>query len=264
MSDQFAIAYFILLAALAIVRPLPVGRRVLTLGISAVMGAAIYGVSKVSGPARHWFPLVIILVAYYQSGLLFVRPSQSIEEGLMNWDRRLLGDPARAFKAWPAWLLTTLDVLYLGTFLTVPAGFVALSLAGEMQLGDHYWTIVMGSLLMCYAGTAIVDTRPPRTLERTHERAARPIQRVAFRAVESFTIGTNTIPSGHVAAPLAVGLALMQPLPIVGTAFLLLAVFITLACITGRYHFIVDCALGALVALVMWLVAERSITAPIF
>jgi hypothetical protein len=254
MRDHIAIAYFVLLAGLAIIRPLPAGRRGLTLGASAVMCAAIYGVSTMTGPVRDWFPLVIILVAYYLSGVLFVQPSRSIEEWLMAWDRRLVSDPTRAFVGWPAALLTVLDIFYLGTFLTVPAGLVALSLAGQMRLADHYWTIVMGSLLLCYAGTAIVHTRPPRTLERTHERASRPMQHVAFRAVENFTIGTNTIPSGHVAAPLAVGLALMDALPVIGAAFLLVAIFITIACITGRYHFIVDCVLGAIVALVVWMV----------
>jgi hypothetical protein len=255
MSHRFAIAYFVLLAALAVFRPLPGRRRILTVGTSALMVGAIYAVSMKTGVLRDVFPLVIILAGYYVSGLQFARPSRSIEQWLMSWDRRVLGDPTRAFEAWPAWLLTALDIIYLGTFLTVPGGLLALWLAGEMRLVDHYWTIVMGSLLVCYAGTAIIHTRPPRTLERTHERASRPMQHVAFRAVDQFTIGTNTIPSGHVAAPLAVGLALMQPLPLVGAFFLILAIFITLACITGRYHFIVDCVLGAIVALVAWAIA---------
>ena len=254
MSDLFAIGYFCLLALLALVRPLPARRRALIVGTAVVMSGAIYGVSTTSGPVRDWFPNVIILVAYYLSGRLCVRPSHSLEASLMAWDRRLLGDPAAAFVTWPAWLMTALDVIYLGTFLTVPAGLLALSLAGQMGRVDHYWTIVMGSLLVCYAGTAVVHTRPPRILERTRERAQRPMQHVAFQALEDFSIGINTIPSGHVAAPLAVGLALMPSLPVVGAAFLVLAIAITIACISGRYHFIVDCALGAAVALIVWIV----------
>ena len=254
MSDLFAIGYFCLLALLALVQPLPARRRALIVGTAVVMSGVIYGVSTTSGPVRDWFPNVIILVAYYLSGRLFLRPSHSLEASLMAWDRRLLGDPAAAFVTWPAWLLTALDVIYLGTFLTVPAGLLALSLAGQMGRADHYWTIVMGSLLVCYAGTAVVHTRPPRILERTRERAERPMQHVAFQAVEDFSIGINTIPSGHVAAPLAVGLALMPSLPIIGAAFLLLAIAITVACISGRYHFIVDCALGAAVAVMVWIV----------
>jgi hypothetical protein len=254
MGNRIALAYFVLLALLAVARPLPAGRRALTIATSLAMVAAIYAIASTTGAEQDLFPLIIILVGYYLSGVVFVRPSPTIEEWLISSDRRLLGDPARAFVTWPAWLLTTLDVLYLSTFLTVPAGLYALWLAGEMRFANDYWTIVMGSLLVCYAGTAIIHTRPPRTLERTHERASRPMQRVAFHAVENFTIGTNTIPSGHVAAPLAVGLALIQPLPLVGAGFLVLAILITLACITGRYHFIVDCVLGAIVALVVWMV----------
>jgi PAP2 superfamily len=257
MSDLFAIGYFCLLALLALAQPLPARRRALIVGTAVVMTAAIYGISTTRGPLRDWFPGVTILVAYYVSGMLFIRPSNSIEASLMAWDRRLLGDPAAAFVTWPAWLLTALDVIYLGTFLTVPAGLLALSLAGRMDLADHYWTIVMGSLIVCYTGTAVVHTRPPRILERTRERAERPMQHVALQAVDDFTIGINTIPSGHVAAPLAVGLALMQPLPLIGAAFLLLAIVITVACISGRYHFVVDCALGAVVPLMVWMLQGR-------
>ena len=254
MSDRFAILYFVGLALLALVRRLPARRRGLVVGAAVMMSGAIYGISMTTGPVHDWFPIAIILAAYYLSGALVVQPSQSIEASLTTWDRRLLGEPAVAFVTWPAWLLTALDVIYLGTFLTVPAGLLALWLSGEMRLADHYWTIVMGSLLVCYAGTAVVHTRPPRILERTRERAERRMQHVAFQAVEDFSIGINTIPSGHVAAPVAVGLALIHPLPMIGAAFLLLAMIITVACISGRYHFIVDCALGAVVALIVWIV----------
>ena len=255
MSDQIAIGYFILLAVLAIFRPLPSRRRILVLTAAALMSAAIYAVSLTTGAIRDLFPIVIILVAYYVSGVLFVRPSRSVEDWLMESDRRLLGDPPRTFERWPAWLLNTLDVLYLGTFLTVPAGLLALWLAGEMRLADRYWTIVMTSLLICYAGTAIVHTRPPRTLERTRERAVRRTQHAAFDAVDNFSIGANTIPSGPGAAPLAITLALLEPLPVVAAAFFAYAIIITAACITGRYHFIVDCVLGAMVAVIVWMVA---------
>ena len=255
MGGQIAIGYFVLLAVAALVRPLPAARRALIVSAAAAMSAAISFVSGATGALRDWFPIVIVLVAYYLSGLLFVRPSNTAEEWLMSWDRRLLGEPARAFAAWPAWLLNALDVLYLFTFLTVPAGLAALFLAGEMRLADRYWAIVMTSLLICYAGAAFIQTRPPRTLERLHERSTRRMQRAAFHAVEKVSIGVNTIPSGHVAAPLAIALALMEPLPVVAGAFFAFAIIITAACITGRYHFVVDCVLGAIVAVVVSMIA---------
>lgn len=257
MSDWFAIGYFILLVLLALLRPvLPARRRVLIVVASAMMAGAVYAVDGMTSAIRHWFPLLILLVAYYLSGLLFVKPAPSIEAALAAADRRVLGDPPHAFGSWPAWLLTTLDIIYLGTFLTVPAGLLALWLNGEMRLADHYWTVVMGSLLVCYAGTAVVHTRPPRVLEGAHRQANPRMRQVALKAVENFSIGINTIPSGHVAAPLAVGLALMDAMPMLGAVFLLLAIIITSACITGRYHFIVDCVLGAAAALAMWIVAR--------
>ena len=253
MSDTLAIAYFAFLAGLALIRPLPSRRRVVVLVLAAMMSAAILGLSRTTSAWRDWFPLLTILAAYYLSGVFVVQPSRSVEAWLMGWDRRLLGDPTRAFERWPGWALAALEVLYLNTFLTVPAGFAVLWVAGEAHLADRYWTIVMGALLICYAGTAVIHTRPPRRLEQEGERAGRPMRRVALRAVDTFTIGTNTIPSGHVAAPLAIALALMSPLPWAGAIFLLLTVGITLACIAGRYHFVIDCALGVIAAIAVWL-----------
>jgi hypothetical protein len=255
MSGQLAIAYFASLAVLAIVRPLNAATRGRVIAISAVTSAAIYGLSDLTGAVHDWSPAIILLAAYYMSGLFVVTPSRSIEDWLTSWDRRLLGDPPHAFESWPRWLLASLDIVYLNTFLTVPAGFALLYLSDYRRLADHFWVIVMGSLLLCYAGTAMIHTRPPRVLERTRERVPRRMRHLAFQAVDRFSIGANTIPSGHVAAPLAIGLALMNPLPLAAAVFLVLACVITVACIVGRYHFIVDCVLGAVIALGVWLIA---------
>src|SRR2546427_540893 len=60
-------------------------------------------------------------------------------------------------------------------------------------------------------------------------------------------------PRGHVAASLAVALAVAPPMPFAGAVFGLLAVSIGVACVVGRYHYVVDVAAGAALALATWI-----------
>ena len=52
----------------------------------------------------------------------------------------------------------------------------------------------------------------------------------------------------------AVALAVIPAMPWTGAVFLVLAASISLACIVGRYHYVVDVLAGAALALVIWLV----------
>jgi membrane-associated phospholipid phosphatase len=70
--------------------------------------------------------------------------------------------------------------------------------------------------------------------------------------VQNLTIRVNA-PSGHAAGSLAVGLAVVGALPMPGVLLLVLAAGICIACVVGRYHYVVDVVAGAVVALVIWL-----------
>jgi undecaprenyl-diphosphatase len=70
--------------------------------------------------------------------------------------------------------------------------------------------------------------------------------------VRRATIGANTFPSGHTAGSLAVAFAVIVTLPWTGVVLLVLAVSIALACIVGRYHYVIDVMAGAALALAVW------------
>ncbi len=248
--------YFGALTALAWMRPLPAARRLQITAIGLPMCGAILWLARNAGHVvRDWAPAAIILVGYYVSGRFFVRPSPTLERWLVAWDRRLLGDPAARFARWPRPLLACLEIVYMGCFLLVPAGFAALAATGRAALADRYWTLVVGAELGAFAPLSLVQTRPPWALER---KAAPPrgvdgaIHRLASRAVRDFTINANTSPSGHVAGSLAVAFALLGPMPWVGAVVLLLAASISVACVVGRYHYVVDALAGGALALVVW------------
>jgi membrane-associated phospholipid phosphatase len=258
-SETLQLAYFAACAALACVRPLPAARRLQIAAIAAPMIAAIIALARYGGSnVRDWAPAAGVLAGYYASGRFFVRPSPRVEAWLMAWDRRLLGDPATRFARWPRALLAYLEIVYMGCFLLVPAGFGALAAAGRSDLADRYWTIVAGAEFGAFAPLTMIQTRPPWLVERKPVLADRAVHRAAAQMVERFTIHANTFPSGHVAGSLAVAFALLGPLPWLAAAAFVLAISIAVATVVGRYHYMIDGVAGAALAGAVWTIVRAA------
>ena len=256
-SEWVSFAYFAALTALAWQRPLPTERRVQITAVGVAMCAALAVVARGGGTmVRDWAPAVAILIGYFLSGRFFIHPSARFESWLLATDRRLLGDPTTRFARWPAPLLAYLEVVYVYCFLLVPAGFAALMLAGRASLADRYWTMLAAAELASFAPLVFVQTRPPWLVERTAALADDAVHRFGLRFVDRFTIRANTFPSGHVAGSLAVAFALADPLPWLAAVFFMLALSIAVACIVGRYHYVVDTAAGAALAVAIWSTME--------
>ena len=253
-SEWVSLVYFGAMTALAWARPLPAARRLQICAIGAPLCLAILLLPRYAALGiRDWVaPPAIILAAYYQSGRFFVRPSPPFERWLAAWDRRLLGDPVARFARWPRPVLASLEVVYLGCFLLVPAGFATLAAFGHAALADRYWTMVIGAELGAFAPLSLVQTRPPWALERAQGPSDRAIRRLALELVEHVTICANTFPSGHVSGSLAVAFAVIAVLPWAGAVLLALAISISVACIAGRYHYVVDVLAGAALAVAVW------------
>ena len=254
-SERIAVAYFAYLAAVCWLRPLPARRRIAIVAIGALEIAAIVAVMR-SGPMmlRQWAPVATILIGYYASGLLFVAPSPGIEAWLRRWDVRLLGDPATRFAAWPRWLIASLEIGYMGCFVLIGAGFLLLVSSGHASSADRYWSLVVGAEFGSFAALAFIQTRPPWALERKPVLADRRVHDLATHMVQTFTTRANTFPSGHVAGSLAVAIAVAEVLPAAGAVLALLALFIAVATIVGRYHYCVDAIAGAVLVAALWLV----------
>jgi membrane-associated phospholipid phosphatase len=253
-SEWVSFSYFAALTAIAWMRSLPAGRRITITAIGVVMCTVIAALARNGTPVlRDWAPVLVIFVGYYLSGRFFCRPSEPFERWLMAWDLRLLDDPPARFSHWPRPLLAYLEIVYMGCFLVVPAGFAALAWAGRSDLADRYWTMVIGAEFGAFAPLSLIQSRPPWAIERPAALPDRAVHNLASLAVERFSIQANTFPSGHAAGSLAVALAVFGAMPWTGGALLLLAASISLACIVGRYHYVVDVLAGAALALVLWL-----------
>lgn len=254
-SEWLAFGYFVfvcLVAATGLCR-LPRERRwQIAIGGSSLAAAVVAIARFGSASWRDWMPALYILFGYFLSGRLFFSPSSRLEGWLAEWDRRTLGDPTTRFAGWPPAVLAYLDIVYIGCGLLVPGGFAFLVWTGHAAIADRYWTMVAAAEFGAFAPLAVVQTRPPWALERAAGFRDRVVHRLASVFVRRATIGANTFPSGHVAGSLAVALAVMGAEPAAGVVLLILATSIALACVVGRYHYVIDVVAGAVLALVVW------------
>jgi membrane-associated phospholipid phosphatase len=253
--EWIACLYFVYIAVACWLPRLSIARRSFLMGASAAAGGTVVAIARLEVTwVRDVAPMAYILVGYFLSGYLFASPSLTTEAWLMRWDRRLLGDPVTRFVAWPRVLVAALELIYMGCFLLIPAGAALLAFTGHGALIDRYWAMVVGSEFAAFGPLAFVQTRPPWVLERKPQLADETIHRLATQMVEHVSIGVNTFPSGHAAGSLAVALGVIGTLPWAGTVLLGLALGICVACVVGRYHYLIDVAAGAVVAVAFWLV----------
>lgn len=201
-------------------------------------------------------PSAVLLAGYWLSGLLFVRPDLPLEHWLQSVDDRVLA--RSGVLAWfhrsPRVVQEFFELSYLLVYLAVPAGASVVVASGHAGYVDRFWTVVLLAEFACYGMLPWLQTRPPRVLESGDGHTVRGagVRRLNLRVVNQASIQVNTLPSGHAAGAVATALAVMSIAPAVGFAFLFLALSISIATVLGRYHYVVDTVLGALVALAVW------------
>lgn len=259
VSEWIAFLYFLYLALVCWLRPIPQSRRLLVTSVSLAL-AAVIRILAFTAPlfVRDWAPMLYAGAAYYWTGRLFIKPSEKLESWLLSWDHRLLGDPTRRFAHWPGWLVAYLDIVYMFCFLLLPAGFAVLAATGRALQADHYWTMVLAADLGAFAPLSVFQTRPPWKLEEPPVLPDNAVRRLASHMVQRATIGVNTFPSGHVAVSLAAALAVMDSMPLAGGVLLILAISVSLACCIGRFHYVVDVLAGAVLAAVVWVAVNLA------
>ena len=211
---------------------------------------------------RTWLPLVLLLAGYRLSGLFYVAPMRSVEERLLAFDRRVFDAVGWTPQRWTRAPVFhgALELAYLLVYAMVPLGVVALWLAGASNQLSRYWAVVLTACFTSYAMLPWLQTRPPRVVEnllRASDGRIAPADRAPLRRLNLAILRTssnqvNTLPSGHVAAALAVALMVLASAPAAGLAFLGLTIGIALATVIGRYHYIVDTVAGVAVALASW------------
>jgi membrane-associated phospholipid phosphatase len=258
--QTIALVYVSYLAAVSLTRrDFARGRPALLIAAAVAWGAfVVVGQASLSPALGVVIPSLILLVGYWLSGLLFVRPDVRIEHWLQSVDHRVLVRSGLLpwFYRSPRIVQDFFELNYLLVYLAVPAGASTLVVSGHADRVGDFWSIVLFAEFACYAALPWIQTRPPRVFESAHESTARNagIRRLNLSLVNRASIQVNTLPSGHAAGALATALAVGTIMPFAGIVFLLAALLISIATVMGRYHYVVDTVLGVLVALAAWTV----------
>jgi hypothetical protein len=249
---QASLAFFAYICVvLALRRPwTPRSSRAL---IGAAAGAAI--VCAAAAPAqaavlRDWiWPPIVLFVAYWTSGLLFIRPSASQERALMWLDEQLR---IRALaRHVPRVVAELFEAAYVGVYPLIPIALIVQRTFAPDVSVDRFWTTVLATDFVCFGVLPWVQTRPPRALEpgEPWTSAIRPLN---VRLLGATSIQANTFPSGHAAEALVAALlSLSAPTPI-ALAMFAAAVAVAGGAVLGRYHFAADAFAGWLIAALMW------------
>jgi hypothetical protein len=214
--------------------------------------------------ARNLLPVLLLLAGYRLSGLFFVAPMTSVEARLMAVDRRVFDAMTwtRHLRLQGSGCHAALELAYLCVYAMVPLGALTLVVSGASNQVATYWTVVLAACFTSYAMLPWLQTRPPRAIHRVAAQEDVPdlrrgLRRLNLAILRCSSNQVNTIPSGHVAAALAVSLMVLSTDVVLGLAFLTMALAIAVATVVGRYHYAVDSLAGAAVALVSWLCLGR-------
>ena len=188
--------------------------------------------------ARLWIAPAYLAIGYWLPALLVTRPPAAFEA----WLRRTERIRGRSFIA--------AEVAYLLCTPLPPAAFVVVWLNGPIEAVDHFWTAVLLAGFLCYFSLPWLVSRPPRLVEDALIDAS-PIRRANLSALDRFSHGWNTFPSGHVAVSLAAALSVVPVSMPAGVVFLSLAAAIFVGAVWGRYHYTVDAVFGLVVGIVV-------------
>lgn len=254
--QAIAVAYVTYLAAVSLTRrEFARARPVLLIAAAVAWGAyATAGHAPLSPVLQIIVPSLVLLSGYWLSGLLFVRPDVRLERWLLSVDERVLVRTGLldVYRRSPRGAKDFFELAYLLVYLAVPAGATTLVLLGHSEDVDTFWTVVLLAEFVCYGMLPWLPTRPPRVLEGRDSTHIDGVRRLNIRIVNRASIQVNTVPSGHAAGAFATALAVMSTTPAAGLVLLVLALNISIATVVGRYHYLVDTLLGALVAIAVW------------
>jgi membrane-associated phospholipid phosphatase len=197
-------------------------------------------------------PAPLILLGYHQGGQFFSQPRESLQAGLLRFDRRLFAFLGRSLgmSEVPRLVRVYFEIAYFFCYPLVPMGVGVLYVTHLRGRADEFWTIVLPPTYLCYAMIPFFPTLPPWALnaDRSIDGRADGVRAANFFILRHLSIKANTFPSAHVAASIATALALFDFVPLAGLIFLWVAVSIAISTVTGRYHYALDAVVGAALA----------------
>jgi membrane-associated phospholipid phosphatase len=210
---------------------------------------------------RDWLPLGMILVAYREMGWFAVpHKGALLESRWVVWDRLVLDHGARAaIESLGRLIPSILEIAYALVYALPPLALGILYLSGRMEKAGQFLTVVLFSVLLCYAQFPFWPSEPPRVVFAGLDL---PSYVTVFRRFNLWMLGnygihTSVFPSAHVAGALSAAFGLRLAMPEGKWAYrslFVIAVLIAIATVYGRYHYLADAICGALLACIVNLV----------
>ena len=281
LAEKAALTFFVYASIAAVALSLAVRELATILILNAVTSAAFLALrrNRERAPwvdfAADMFPVLLILVAYRESGLLLTPdPAHHLDYIFVQWDRDLLHNPfiQTLLQAGTPWLQHYLEFAYLLCYPLVPLGMAAVYFAGPRTAArslaaarthranamDDFWATVLMATLFCYAVYPFFPLTPPRALfsDVPGPQVDPLLRHWNFWLLDHYSVQACIFPSGHVAAATAVALAVRKHAPRLGIPFMFLAVSVACATVCGRYHYAADAVAGMVVGVAAYKFSE--------
>jgi membrane-associated phospholipid phosphatase len=253
-----------------LLRRLSIGPLLLLASIPAALWAVWQAQSRSNRRsveiARDWWPLGLILVAYWSMGWFATPPRAVLQDELVRLDRLLLhGAHLRALiEAAGPFFPATLETIYLLVYAIPPVCLGILYACGERSQAARFLLLVFAGTFTVYALLPYVPVLSPRV---AFPNADLPRYNGIARGINTWLldhldISTSVLPSGHVAVALSSALGMVTALPrrpMVGRCALGVAGLVYLATIYCRYHYGVDGLISiVLVSMISYFVSRTS------
>jgi len=270
--ERVVLAFFCYLAALGLFRPIASIHKAalfaVPVSLSALMRLETTASRAWSRVVRPWASLALILVAYWLLAWFASAPLGRVESTWVAWDETLLNGTGlsglglkRAVEA-AGWLGPSLiETCYLLVYAIPPISLGILYACGAGAQANRYLTVLFLGTFTVYALLALFPIVSPRLA--FPGRAAPAFQGIAHRLniflLDRFDISIGVFPSGHVAVAVSSALGLfgaVRERPWIWGGALLMAFFVYVDTIYGRYHYAVDGLASICVALLAWGVAR--------
>ena len=234
----------------------PVRRRSVAFAASAAYTAVSLGAGSVA--SLFWVNLLVpgalLLAGYWLSGFFFRDPQAWLEQWLFRVDDTVAAE--RWLLALPRAIGELLELSYAADYVVIGGGAIYVATFGTNAVA-YYWTLVLASELASFAPMPWLRSRPPRAIRIVGAPGVPGVptpylRRLNTLILDNASVQANTLPSGHVSGAVAAALGVMAVNAVAGWWLMAMAGLIAVGAIAGRYHYVVDCAAGAAVALAFW------------
>lgn len=267
--EKVALAYFIYLPCLGVIRQLSIGPLLLLASIPPALWAIWQAQSRSTWRpvemARDWWPLGLILAGYWAMGCFATPPREALQIELVRIDRALLYNAhlQALIEAAGGLVPAILETVYLLLYAIPPVCLGVLYACGARSQVPRFLLLVFAGTFATYALLPYVPVIAPRLAfpgaDLPHYSGIS--RRFTIWLLDRLDISTSVLPSGHVAVALSSALGMFAALPrrpIFGWCALGLAALVYLATIYYRYHYSVDGLISVVVVCAVCRIASRT------